>query len=224
MVSSTNIFSKKFPRRILLQHSSTLYYHPTPSPPPLDYQLYTATKNETTFDSNVVMILSVLLCLLVFSICINCLIRCMFKCLIWITTQQEANHVLNNNNNKVVMSGVDKRALNTFPKAKYSKKVKIQGLCNECVICLCEFKEGERVRLLPKCNHGFHVKCIDVWLSSHSSCPTCRHSLLDTCQKIIGFDGDHDHQASPSPSPSPSSNELIGISIEPLEREDFVRN
>lgn len=35
----------------------------------------------------------------------------------------------------------------------------------------------ENVRVLPKCNHGFHLECIDKWLVSHSSCPMCRHSM-----------------------------------------------
>ncbi|KAI9108086.1 hypothetical protein K1719_020959 [Acacia pycnantha] len=49
----------------------------------------------------------------------------------------------------------------------------------ECPICLGEFEKGDKVRMLPKCNHGFHVSCIDTWLLSHSSCPNCRHSLLE---------------------------------------------
>ncbi|KAH1242583.1 RING-H2 finger protein ATL73 [Glycine max] len=32
---------------------------------------------------------------------------------------------------------------------------------------------------LDECNHGFHVRCINMWLLSHSSCPNCRHSLLE---------------------------------------------
>ncbi|OAY70443.1 RING-H2 finger protein ATL72 [Ananas comosus] len=48
----------------------------------------------------------------------------------------------------------------------------------ECAICLGEFAEGEKVRVLPTCRHGFHVRCIDTWLAAHSSCPTCRSSLL----------------------------------------------
>ncbi|CAJ2641715.1 unnamed protein product [Trifolium pratense] len=49
----------------------------------------------------------------------------------------------------------------------------------DCPICLGEFMDGEKVRVLPNCNHGFHVECIDKWLLSHSSCPTCRQSLLE---------------------------------------------
>jgi len=120
--------------------------------------------------------------------------------------------------------GVDKRALRSFPVVKYSKEVNVQGLDTECVICLSEFKEGEKLRILPKCNHGFHVKCIDKWLNSHSSCPTCRQSLSDTCQKIIDCD-DHQDTSSPSSSlPERVIGEVIALNIVPLEREDLVRN
>ncbi|KAK6153534.1 hypothetical protein DH2020_013173 [Rehmannia glutinosa] len=37
--------------------------------------------------------------------------------------------------------------------------------------------EGEKARLLPKCNHGFHLECIDMWLQSHSTCPLCRNPV-----------------------------------------------
>ncbi|KAK3232188.1 hypothetical protein Dsin_004069 [Dipteronia sinensis] len=43
-----------------------------------------------------------------------------------------------------------------------------------CSICLSEFNDGEAIRLLPECQHSFHVPCIDMWLVSHSSCPLCR--------------------------------------------------
>lgn len=48
----------------------------------------------------------------------------------------------------------------------------------ECAICLTEFEEGERVRVLERCRHGFHVECIERWLCSRSSCPNCRSSCL----------------------------------------------
>ena len=48
-----------------------------------------------------------------------------------------------------------------------------------CPICLSEFVEGEKLRVLPGCCHSFHMDCIDAWLVSNSSCPSCRKSLLD---------------------------------------------
>ncbi|KAI3837546.1 hypothetical protein MKW98_011465 [Papaver atlanticum] len=44
----------------------------------------------------------------------------------------------------------------------------------ECAVCLSEFEENEIGRILPKCKHGFHVECIDMWFHSHSTCPLCR--------------------------------------------------
>ncbi|KAF5181545.1 Ring-h2 finger protein [Thalictrum thalictroides] len=55
----------------------------------------------------------------------------------------------------------------------------------ECAVCLCELQLGEKARLLPKCNHGFHVDCIDMWFQSHITCPLCRNivSLVDNSSK-----------------------------------------
>ncbi|KAJ6812602.1 uncharacterized protein M6B38_148480 [Iris pallida] len=44
----------------------------------------------------------------------------------------------------------------------------------ECAVCLNEFDEGEKMRVLPRCGHRFHVDCIDMWFFSHSTCPLCR--------------------------------------------------
>lgn len=47
----------------------------------------------------------------------------------------------------------------------------------ECSVCLTELRDGEKARLLPKCRHGFHVECIDVWFASNSTCPLCRNPV-----------------------------------------------
>ncbi|KAG0543560.1 hypothetical protein BDA96_02G200600 [Sorghum bicolor] len=51
----------------------------------------------------------------------------------------------------------------------------------ECAICLAELDDdleggGERVRVrvLPACGHGFHAACVEAWLATRASCPTCR--------------------------------------------------
>ncbi|XP_028779896.1 putative RING-H2 finger protein ATL19 [Neltuma alba] len=46
--------------------------------------------------------------------------------------------------------------------------------CMDCVICLEDFKVGELCQVFPRCNHVFHSSCIDCWLATKLTCPTCR--------------------------------------------------
>ncbi|EPS63736.1 hypothetical protein M569_11048, partial [Genlisea aurea] len=48
---------------------------------------------------------------------------------------------------------------------------------SDCAVCLSEFEQGENLRLLPKCNHAFHIPCIDTWLRTHTNCPICRAAV-----------------------------------------------
>ncbi|KZV23412.1 ring finger protein [Dorcoceras hygrometricum] len=48
----------------------------------------------------------------------------------------------------------------------------------DCAVCLCEFSEQDKLRLLPSCSHAFHIDCIDTWLLSNSTCPLCRGVIL----------------------------------------------
>ena len=41
-----------------------------------------------------------------------------------------------------------------------------------CSVCQEEFRLREHIREL-RCTHRFHRRCIDRWLSSHSTCPLC---------------------------------------------------
>ncbi|PIN21472.1 hypothetical protein CDL12_05817 [Handroanthus impetiginosus] len=45
---------------------------------------------------------------------------------------------------------------------------------DECVVCLGELEDEDKVRLLPLCKHAFHVKCIDQWFQRNANCPICR--------------------------------------------------
>ncbi|ONK66000.1 uncharacterized protein A4U43_C06F3150 [Asparagus officinalis] len=71
--------------------------------------------------------------------------------------------------------GLDAEVLKSLPVSMFNPSEFKGGL--ECAVCLSELSEGEEVRLLPKCNHGFHVECIDMWFHSHSTCPVCRTSV-----------------------------------------------
>lgn len=75
--------------------------------------------------------------------------------------------------------GLDDAVVESFPVFAYSsvKESKIGSGDLECSICLNELEDRETVRLLPVCNHLFHVDCIDAWLYSHATCPVCRFNL-----------------------------------------------
>ncbi|KAJ7533741.1 hypothetical protein O6H91_13G062200 [Diphasiastrum complanatum] len=68
--------------------------------------------------------------------------------------------------------GLNKLFLDSLPSFVFSKKMAVEAV--ECSVCLCEFQENEKGRLLPKCNHRFHTGCIDMWFHTHSTCPLCR--------------------------------------------------
>lgn len=82
--------------------------------------------------------------------------------------------------------GLDRAVINSYPKFQFSKK----NLTNSgdggdnnnsmCSICLCDYKEGEMLRMMPDCKHYFHLCCLDAWLKLNGSCPVCRNSPLPT--------------------------------------------
>ncbi|GMH03846.1 hypothetical protein Nepgr_005685 [Nepenthes gracilis] len=75
--------------------------------------------------------------------------------------------------------GLDSSVLRSLPIVIHNPKNFKNGW--ECSVCLCEIQEGEKARLLPKCNHGFHVDCIDMWFQSNSTCPLCRTLVVSQC-------------------------------------------
>ncbi|WOK99843.1 RING-H2 finger protein ATL74-like [Canna indica] len=123
-------------------------------------------------DANTVVILAALFSALIVALGVNSAVRCALRCgrrLAMETPEQAAA--------RRAATGLKKRALRQLPVAVYGSGDDVPAA--ECPICLGEFADGEKVRVLPRCRHGFHVGCIDKWLASRSSCPTCRRSLLD---------------------------------------------
>ncbi|CAM0944387.1 unnamed protein product [Alopecurus aequalis] len=48
----------------------------------------------------------------------------------------------------------------------------------ECAVCLEAFGAGDRCRVLPGCQHGFHAQCVDSWLRKSRQCPVCRAEVV----------------------------------------------
>jgi hypothetical protein len=58
------------------------------------------------------------------------------------------------------------------------------GAKEQCAVCFQEFQTGMNLRLLP-CGHEYHQLCIDVWLGSNCTCPTCRANIPELIGKKI---------------------------------------
>lgn len=146
-------------------------------------------------------------------------------------------------------SGLDAALLNSLPVFSYSSDTYPATL--ECAVCLSDFEENEKIRLLPKCNHSFHIDCINMWFHSHSTCPLCRTPVdgeipvltpdNNPIQVVISGGGEP-VSAEPSPStglcsacrndedPAGTSSveprrkrlEMVGVSIEVPRRNESV--
>ncbi|XP_066360430.1 RING-H2 finger protein ATL74-like [Miscanthus floridulus] len=160
---------------------------PATAPPPLDSTLSGLTvaaslgqltpegriSSTTTgfFDAHTSLFLAAVLCALVGALSLHPLLRCALH----YCGRRGGPHTVAD-----PPAGLKKSVLRKMPVAVYGGAEAAGAQAGaECAICLGEFADGDAVRLLPRCRHGFHVRCIDTWLSAHSSCPICRDSLLD---------------------------------------------
>lgn len=134
--------------------------------------------SNASFDANMVIILAALLCVLICALGLNSVIRCAIHCARRLAPPSGATTAATTARPAPsVTVGLKKKALSRIPVEVYGPKAGVPA--TECAICLGDFADGEKVRVLPRCHHGFHVRCIDMWLATHSSCPTCRDSLLE---------------------------------------------
>lgn len=70
-----------------------------------------------------------------------------------------------------------------------------------CAVCLCSYENGEMMRKLP-CEHEFHMKCIDQWLTQRTTCPMCRVALISENVRL-GIPEESPTQGAVQPPTSP---------------------
>ncbi|KAK1288886.1 E3 ubiquitin-protein ligase RING1-like [Acorus calamus] len=75
----------------------------------------------------------------------------------------------------MVSSPAPESVVNMFPLKSHCKSdVAESGDVEQCYICLAEYEEGDKIRVLP-CRHEYHMSCVDKWLKEiHRVCPLCR--------------------------------------------------
>ncbi|CAK7345989.1 unnamed protein product [Dovyalis caffra] len=150
---------------------------------------------SATVDSDFMVILAALLCALICVLGLVAVARCA-----WLRrfSSRTPTPPVPLPPPSIANKGLKKKILRSLPKQTYSEDSAEKF--SDCAICLTEFSVGNEIRVLPQCGHGFHVSCIDTWLGSHSSCPSCRQILVVArCQKCGGL-----------PSTSTSSNDESG--------------
>ncbi|TKW11824.1 hypothetical protein SEVIR_6G257600v4 [Setaria viridis] len=80
--------------------------------------------------------------------------------------------------------GLEEVAIRRIPTFRYGGQqllpvAKAGTAATECAVCLADFRDGERLRLLPPCLHAFHIDCIDAWLQATANCPLCRAAVVE---------------------------------------------
>lgn len=136
----------------------------------------------SSLDATVITVLSLLLCVLVVGLVLHAIARCAFR----VTRRMCYGQEPPGDHGDEAAAERCARVARKKPGRAIAEKIpaivcpaggldRLAGCgSTECAICLAEFAQGHRVRVLPRCGHGFHARCIDRWLAARQTCPTCR--------------------------------------------------
>ncbi|WVZ68048.1 hypothetical protein U9M48_017038 [Paspalum notatum var. saurae] len=172
--------------RRLLSHDAVAAAAPSAGPATVEVQVaaahaHAAAAPFSSLNATVITVLSLLLCCLVAVLAVHAVVRCAFRVTRRVCYgQQEEPPGAGAAGRATCQAGPRRKGgvrRGLPPPIAYSREVELAGCgAEECAICLTEFAPGDRVRALPHCNHGFHVRCIDRWLAARQTCPTCRRA------------------------------------------------
>ncbi|KAL3365853.1 hypothetical protein AABB24_010797 [Solanum stoloniferum] len=83
--------------------------------------------------------------------------------------------------------GLEESVIRSIPIFQYKKREGKDAIIeertrssSECAVCLNDFQDNEKLRIIPSCAHIFHIDCIDVWLQKNANCPLCRTNISST--------------------------------------------
>ncbi|XP_066378461.1 probable E3 ubiquitin-protein ligase ATL44 [Miscanthus floridulus] len=137
---------------------------PVPPPPPQQQQQQPAV----SVDSDMVVILASFLCALVCVLGLALVSRCACRRASSSTGPGPAQA-----QQAPPPKGLKKKAIDALPTVPFTA-----ATASDCAICLAEFAEGDALRVLPRCGHAFHVACVDAWLRTRATCPSCRAGVV----------------------------------------------
>jgi hypothetical protein len=85
--------------------------------------------------------------------------------------------IIEEKENKLIISELNNNEMSSeFTLIKI--RVKDIEYKNECIVCMDQINTNQTILRLT-CGHYYHQNCIYQWLTKKSSCPQCRHSLID---------------------------------------------
>nr|XP_053641579.1 E3 ubiquitin-protein ligase RNF13-like isoform X1 [Cherax quadricarinatus] len=85
------------------------------------------------------------------------------------------------------------RSLKKLPVHKFKKGDPYE--C--CAICLEDYVDNDKLRILP-CEHAYHTKCIDPWLTKNRRvCPVCKRKVFTGDERPSDLETDSEDENSP---------------------------
>lgn len=74
--------------------------------------------------------------------------------------------------------GLSPAQISSIPKSTYLASVMGSLYHHDvCAICLANYEQGEKVLMMPGCDHIFHPNCAAEWLAKRPICPMCRNGV-----------------------------------------------